>query len=49
MKFLCKLLGHKWSGIEKVMFDIMNMAINRNQFIDTELKCERCGVIKIIK
>jgi hypothetical protein len=41
-KWYCKKFGHKFNDILALMFQIEHTAINKEDFKDETIKCERC-------
>jgi len=41
-KFICRVFGHKYDFIERMMFSIEAEAINRNER-EASISCQRCG------
>ena len=44
-KWLCKKFGHKFNHILSLMFKIEHNSVNREQWKDQTIECERCGAI----
>jgi hypothetical protein len=43
MKILCKIIGHKIDLVEETIMKIKDKAINRQNFLQDQLTCKRCG------
>ncbi|MCK9370239.1 hypothetical protein M0R04_10065 [Candidatus Dojkabacteria bacterium] len=44
-KWICKKFGHKFNPVLFTMFEIEHFAINRENFKDSTITCDRCGAI----
>lgn len=44
-KWICKKFGHKFDEIAWVIFEIESSALNREDFKDSTISCQRCGAI----
>ncbi len=44
-KFTCKVIGHKISEVEKIIFEIKNSPVNVARIGYSTITCPRCGKV----